>query len=119
MPVDRIVPLGNRLLVRPYQRPEKSGGGIIIPDSFRDDTSWHYYEFVKGPECRCSPTKEERECPWHGENGLGMDPDQLHEGAILKTRWKMPAEVVGMELEDGSRILFLDASHVEQVIIWR
>jgi chaperonin GroES len=35
--VDKIIPLGNRVLVRPIPKKEKTTGGLIIPSSVNKD----------------------------------------------------------------------------------
>lgn len=44
--IDKVRPLGHRILVRRYRKPEKVGS-IILPDSVRDDFTLSLWEFVK------------------------------------------------------------------------
>ena len=118
IPLADIQPLGRRFLVKPYKLPEKTVGGIYLPDSARDKRSWHYYEYLKGPRCRCDGNGTER-CGWHGKDGLGVDPASLHHEAIFKTRFKVPAQALGVETEEGDPVMFLNSDEIEQVILWK
>lgn len=113
-----ITPLGRRFMVKPYRRPEKTAGGIIIPDTIRDHQTWSYYEFLGGPKCTCS-TKGVDECGWHGKLGIGIDPESIHYEAIFKTRHKVPVQALGVESENGEEIMFLNSEDIEQVILWK
>ena len=99
----RLMPIGKRILVKPYQLPEMTEGGIILPDPYRDERSWSHFEFV-------SASKE-------ALKSLGLK--ELHVGAILRTRLKMPADSGYDDEADGRKLLFLDAGEVEQVILWQ
>lgn len=95
--------LGERVLVKPYQLPAESPGGIIIPDPYRDDRAWHHYEFVKA-----SPKALRR---------LGLQ--EIHVGAIIRTRFKAPADTGYDDPADGQRLLILLAEEIEQVQLWK
>lgn len=47
-----MLPLQKNLIVRPYRRPEKSEGGIWLPDEYRDDKSGLLWDVLAvGPQC--------------------------------------------------------------------
>ena len=95
-----IAPLGQRILVKVYERPETTPGGLIIPGTARIDDSWQLYEAVKA-----SPKAEEF---------LGQ---RITEGDILRTNVCTP---VGTGLTDGTEdrreLFFITADQIRQVI---
>lgn len=38
--IAKVKPLGARVLIATYLRPEKTGGGIILTEKYRDDDRW-------------------------------------------------------------------------------
>jgi co-chaperonin GroES (HSP10) len=98
-----IVPLGERLVVKPYVMPDETPGGIIIPEPYRDNRMWDHFEYVSGS------TKALRR--------LGLT--KLHVGAIIRTRLKMPADSGYDDEADGQPLMFLNAEDVAQIIIWK
>lgn len=89
-----IRPLGERILVRRYEKPEKIGS-IYLPDEARKDATQSLWEIV-----RASP---------EAESALGC---ALPADDILVTRpWR------GLFIDDTHA--FLDAREVLQVIHWQ
>ena len=93
--------LGDRLMVRRYERPEMSGS-IIIPEMARTDQSRTLWEYIRrGPGKRNLKTGKL-------ETDLDREPEV---GDILRTR----AET-GIHIDDG--FWLIPADQVEGVYTW-
>jgi len=98
---DTMKILGDRLMVRRYERPEMHGS-IIIPDTARTDQSRTLWEYVKrGPGKRNPETGKL-------ETDLDME---MQVGDILRTR----AET-GIHIGDG--FWLIPCEQVEAVYTW-
>ena len=88
-----IRPIGKKLLVKRYVKPE-TARGIIIPDAYRVDDTFSLYEYVRGSE--------------KATEILGYVPE---EGDIIVTA---PWAAVMIDREYG----FLEAEQVRKIITW-
>ena len=87
-----IVPKGENVLCVKYERPPATASGIIIPDPFRVDPFWAYWEVVTaGPGCA---------------KALGI---RLQPGDIIRTPFR-PAIDSGFEDAAGKRLYFIACS---------
>ena len=94
--ISSIQPKGENVLCIRYERPEATPGGIIIPDPFRVDPFWAYWEVVKaGPAV---------------ERTLGI---AIRTGDIIRTPFR-PAIDSGFEDSCRRRLYFI-ACTVKQV----
>lgn len=102
MPIDvsTIRPLGERILVRRYEKPEKIGS-IILPDEVRADNTMSLWEVV--------------EASAKAKELLGVD---LEEDDILQTRPWRGTFLNELEPGDGPRYAFINASEVINIIKW-
>lgn len=91
---DEINPTGDRILVRPYTRPEMYGH-IILPDPTREDKSGSLWEFIKGG-------------PKYTDD-LGVE---LNEGDIIQTTRAMSGVYITYDL------WMIRASQIEVVHPW-
>jgi hypothetical protein len=101
---DDIEPLGTRMLVRKYRKPEKIGS-IYINPAWAVDNSRALWEVVKAGKCRCTK-KRPNHC---AECYLGME---IEEGTIVVT---LPNRGVYACLWDEDEIFYLFA---EEVMKW-
>jgi chaperonin GroES len=67
----RFRPLHDRVVVRRVDAEEKTGGGIIIPDTAKEKPWWHGEVLAVGPGKR-------------DESGKFVQPDVVAFGAVLK-----------------------------------
>ena len=90
--VPSIQPCGENVLVVKYERPAATPSGLIIPEPFRIDPFWAYWEVVAaGPDV---------------EKALGI---ALTEGSIIRTPFR-PAIDSGFENSCGRRLYFVSCS---------
>ena len=90
---DEVKPLGKKVFVKRYVKPEVVRG-IIIPDAYRVDDTFSLYEWVRASQAAIEH--------------LGHEPE---EGDILVTA---PWAAVMVDREYG----FLEAEQIRQVITW-
>lgn len=90
-----IVVKGERLLCIKYERPALTPSGLHIPEPFRVDPFWAYWEVVQAPEAAC--------------RRLGYT---VQAGDIIRTPFR-PAIDTGLEDTAGKR-LFIVACGVEK-----
>lgn len=87
--VDSIQPRRDLVLCIRYERPEATAGGIIVPEPFRVDPFWAYWEVVKaGPGV---------------ERSLGI---KLLPGDIIRTPFR-PAIDSSFEDAERRRLYFI------------
>lgn len=93
--VASIQPQRDLILCIRYERPEQTAGGLIIPDPFRIDPFWAYWEVVTaGPDCE-------------KQLGIRLDP-----GDIIRTPFR-PGIDSGFEDAEGRRLYFV-ACRIQQ-----
>lgn len=92
---EQINPTSTKILVRPYEKPDRFGEHIILPDPYRQDMSGTLWEFIKGG-------------PKYAEV-LGVE---LEEGDIIQTRRPMS----GIHLTDD--LWMITAEMVQVVHAW-
>lgn len=98
---DDIRPLGTRIIVRHYERPEETPGGIVIPPSYQEDTGGELWEAVKWSD--------------EAERYVGLKyAMNLHEGMILRTK---PLEPI--EIEDSNGLWIVSAEKIIGAIPWK
>lgn len=93
-----IQPLGERILVKVYERPAMTPGGIHLPGHRLTDDSWTLYEAVKA-----SPKAEER---------LGQ---RIGVGDILRTNTCTPVDTGLDDPEDRRKLFFITAEQVRHI----
>lgn len=90
---DTIQPQGQLVLCVAYTRPEYTESGLIIPEPFRVDPFWMYYEVISsGPKCA---------------KLLGM---KLAPGDIIRTDRLRPPIDSGYEDGCGRRLYFVSCT---------
>lgn len=96
--VDTIRPLGERILVKAYERP-KEYGLLVLPDTHLQDKSWSLWEVVKASG--------------RANDSLGVE---LGEGDILKTKVVTPVDTHYHDVRDNRRLFFVLPDVIERVI---
>lgn len=99
---DRLRILADRVLVKSYEKPDRTDGGILIPDTVRRDRSWTLWEVIdSGPDV---------------EQVLGA---RLRPNDIVKTRQTAPVDTGLEDPDDGRPLLLLGADRIYHITRWK
>lgn len=111
-----IEPLHRNVVVRRYQLPERTPGGLLTPEAYRGDRTQTLWEVEAAGPCAASPCEACREelerdleRPWHG---LGME---LRRNDILRVTAWTAIELPRSVSED---LWMLDATAILAVYVW-